>query len=139
MAAGIQKIMNREFFKGKKVLVMGLGRFGGGVDAATFAAAHGAKVIVTDTASAEKLSDSVGRLAEFSEVEFHLGRHEPADFEQADVIVANPAVAPDNEFLEIARRAGRSITSQIGIFFELCVAPIVGITGANGKSTTAAG
>ena len=38
-------------FDGKKVLVMGLGRFGGGVDVAEFATKAGAKVIVTDLAS----------------------------------------------------------------------------------------
>jgi len=35
--------MNREFFAGKTVLVMGLGRFGGGVDVAGFAASAGAR------------------------------------------------------------------------------------------------
>jgi len=117
---------------------MGLGRFGGGVDVARFAACCGAKVIVTDMASAEKLRGSVEQLDQFGEIEFHLGSHDRVDFENADVVVANPAVAPENEFLEIARRAGGLVTSQIAIFFELCPAPIVGITGANGKSTTAA-
>lgn len=130
--------MNRDFFQGKRVLVMGLGRFGGGVDVARFAACCGAKVIVTDMASAEKLRGSVEQLDQFGEIEFHLGSHDRVDFENADVVVANPAVAPENEFLEIARRAGGLVTSQIAIFFELCPAPIVGITGANGKSTTAA-
>ena len=117
---------------------MGLGRFGGGLDVAEFAAGCGAKVIVTDSASPEKLTDSIKQLERFPDIDLHLGSHDASDFEQADVIVANPAVPPDNEFLEIARRAGRLITSQIGIFFELCRAPIIGITGANGKSTTAA-
>jgi UDP-N-acetylmuramoylalanine--D-glutamate ligase len=130
--------MNKEFFSGKKVLVMGLGRFGGGVDVAGFAANSGAKVIVTDLASAQQLSDSVKQLEEFADIEFHLGSHDPADFKQADIIVANPAVPGDNEFLEIARRANRFVTSQMNIFFELCPAQIIGITGANGKSTTAA-
>jgi UDP-N-acetylmuramoylalanine--D-glutamate ligase len=130
--------MNRQFFAGKKVLVMGLGRFGGGVDAAKFATKAGANVIVTDLASHEQLSDSISQLEEFPDIEFHLGLHNAEDFEQADIILANPAVPGDNEFLEIARRHNKFITSQINIFFELCPAVIIGVTGANGKSTTAA-
>jgi len=125
-------------FAAKNVLIMGLGRFGGGVDTAKFAARAGAKVIVTDLAPAEQLKDSIGELEEFPDIEFHLGSHEPADFKQADIIIANPAVPGDNEFLQIARRADRFVTSQVNIFFELCPAQIIGITGANGKSTTAA-
>ena len=117
---------------------MGLGRFGGGVDAAEFAYSAGAKVIVTDLASAEQLRDSIEKLKQFQDIEFHLGSHDPADFEQADIVIANPAVPPDNKFLEIARKHKKIVTSQLGIFFELCPAPIIGITGANGKSTTAA-
>jgi len=117
---------------------MGLGRFGGGIDVARFAHGAGARVIVTDLASAEQLSDSLSRLRDLDGIEFHLGSHDPADFEQADIIVANPAVPGDNKFLQIARRAKRFVTSQINIFFELCPAKIIGITGANGKSTTTA-
>jgi len=129
---------DRYNFAGKKVLIMGLGRFGGGVDCAEFAAKAGAKVIVTDSAPAEQLSDSIDKLKEFSDVEFHLGSHEPDDFRQADIIIANPAVPDNNEYLEIARRNNKFITSQINIFFELCPAQTIGITGANGKSTTTA-
>jgi len=132
------RIVNRDFFSSKKVLVMGLGRFGGGVDATKFAASAGAKVIVTDLASEAQLSDSIKQLEEFPDIIFHLGSHNPADFEQADIVIANPAVAPDNEFLQLARRCNKLVTSQIGIFFQLCPAPIIGITGANGKSTTTA-
>ena len=129
---------DRYNFAGKKVLVMGLGRFGGGVDCAEFTARAGAKVIVTDSAPAEKLNDSINKLKEFPDIEFHLGSHEPDDFRQADIIVANPAVPDDNEYLEIGRRNNKFITSQVNIFFELCPAQIIGITGANGKSTTTA-
>jgi len=130
--------MKKRFFAGRKVLVMGLGRFGGGVDAVRFVAQAGAKVTVTDLASTERLCDSINQLKDLDGIEFHLGCHDPADFEQADMIVANPAVTPDNEFLQIARRGGRLVTSQMGIFFQLCPAQIIGITGANGKSTTTA-
>jgi len=124
-------------FTGKTVLVMGLGRFGGGADVAEFAVRAGAKVIVTDLALSEQLSDSLSKLKEFPDIEFHLGSHEPVDFKRADIIIANPAVPGDNEFLELARRDNKFVTSQINIFFELCPAQIIGITGANGKSTTA--
>jgi UDP-N-acetylmuramoylalanine--D-glutamate ligase len=120
----------------KKVLVMGLGRFGGGVDAAQFVAGKGAKVIVTDLASAHQLESSIEGLRDFSNIEFHLGLHDASDFEEADIVIANPAVPVDNKFLQIARNAGKLVTSQINIFFELCPAKIIGITGANGKSTT---
>ncbi len=121
---------------GKKVLVMGLGRFGGGVDAVRYAAQAGARVIVTDKAAAEQLQESMAQLRDLPDIEFHVGRHEAEDFASADVVVANPAVPPDNEFLQIARRHGRRVTSQVGLFFQACPAQIIGITGANGKSTT---
>jgi UDP-N-acetylmuramoylalanine--D-glutamate ligase len=117
---------------------MGLGRFGGGIDAAKFAHNAGAKVIITDLAAEQQLSESIEKLGEFPDIEFHLGSHDPADFEQADVIIVNPAVPSGNEFLKLAQKHNKFITSQINIFFELCPAMIIGITGANGKSTTAA-
>ena len=127
---------NNYEFAGKTVLVMGLGRFGGGIDSAKFAHSAGAKVIITDLAPAEQLSDSINQLSDLDGIEFRLGLHDPADFEQADIVIANPAVPGDNKFLQIARHANRFVTSQINIFFELCPAKIIGITGANGKSTT---
>jgi UDP-N-acetylmuramoylalanine--D-glutamate ligase len=135
--------MNAGFISGKTVLVMGLGRFGGGVDVVKFACEVGARVVVTDLAKPEALAESIAQLKGLDvgstsspQVEYHLGSHEPADFEQADMVVANPAVPLDNKFLQIARKAGRKVTSQIELFFELCPAKIIGITGANGKSTT---
>jgi UDP-N-acetylmuramoylalanine--D-glutamate ligase len=130
--------MDKQFFAGKNVLVMGLGRFGGGVDAAKFAAGAGAKVIITDLASAEQLCSSIKQLEGYPNIEYHLCLHDATDFEGADVVIVNPAVPPDNQYLQLAHRHRKLITSQIGIFFQLCPATIIGITGANGKSTTAA-
>jgi UDP-N-acetylmuramoylalanine--D-glutamate ligase len=127
--------MGEGLFRNKKILVMGLGRFGGGVDVVKFACSVGAKVIVTDLAKQDALAESIAQL-KGRDVDYHLGSHEPADFEQADMVVANPAVPLDNKFLQIASKAGRKVTSQIELFFELCPAKIIGITGANGKSTT---
>jgi len=117
---------------------MGLGRFGGGLDAAKFARNCGAKVTVTDLASPEALADSLDKLKDFGDIEFHLGGHNNKDFEKCDIVIANPAVPLNNNFIANSRRNKKVITSQIEIFFELCAAQIVGITGAVGKSTTAA-
>jgi UDP-N-acetylmuramoylalanine--D-glutamate ligase len=130
--------VTREAFAGKNVLIMGLGRFGGGLDAAKFACQAGASVTVTDLASAEQLAPSIEQLKHFADIEFRLGSHDFADFDAADIVVANPAVPLNNEYLRFAREHGKVVTSQISIFFELCPALIIGITGSNGKSTTAA-
>ena len=127
--------MDQAFFKDKKIVVMGLGRFGGGVDSARFAAACGGDVLVTDLASEEQLGDSLAALADV-EVRYCLGRHETDDFCNADILIVNPAVPADNAYVRMARKGGALITSQVELFFQLCPAPIVGITGANGKSTT---
>jgi UDP-N-acetylmuramoylalanine--D-glutamate ligase len=129
--------MTKDFLRDKKVLIMGLGRFGGGIDVTKFIAGAGAKVIVTDLAKPQALTESIRQL-EGLDVEYHLGSHDPSDFQQADMVVVNPAVPLDNKFVQIARKAGKNVTSQIELFFELYSATIIGITGANGKSTTAA-
>ena len=50
--------------------------------------------------------------------------------------MVNPAVRGDNEFVRFARQKNKIVTSQMNIFFELCPAKIIGITGANGKVQT---
>ena len=123
---------------GKRITVMGLGRFGGGVGAARFFAGRGSEVTVTDLAEPDTLEQSVLELADEPGITFHLGQHQREDFTNADAVVVNPAVPPSSGFLELARKAKVPLTTEINIFFGLCQAKIVGITGSNGKSTTSA-
>lgn len=122
---------------GKKVLIMGLGSFGGGVDAALYAVRAGAEVTVTDLWPRQKLAKSLARL-ENEPIEYRLGSHCRADFESADVVIANPAVAADNQYLQAARESQATVTSAMNIFIQRCPGRVIGITGANGKSTTTA-
>jgi UDP-N-acetylmuramoylalanine--D-glutamate ligase len=117
---------------------MGLGHFGGGASAARWLARRGAHVTVTDWADETTLADSLATLADARIDRFHLGGHREADFRDADLVVVNPAVRPDSPFLEIARAAGVRLTSEIELFLEACPARLIGVTGSNGKSTTAA-
>lgn len=123
--------------RGKRVTVAGLGRFGGQIAAARWLARQGARVLVTDQASPDKLADSVKQL-EGVPLEFRLGEHRDEDFTAADLIVASPAIPLTNRFLQAARSAGVPVTTEIRLFIERCPATILGVTGTKGKSTTTA-
>ena len=119
---------------GRRVTVMGLGRFGGGVGVARFLADQGADVTVTDLDTPENLADSMAELG--NEVVYHLGGHRAEDFTDTDLVVVNPAVQPGNEFVRLARESGVPVTTEINLFFERCPARIIGVTGSVGKTTT---
>jgi UDP-N-acetylmuramoylalanine--D-glutamate ligase len=124
-------------FKDKKITVMGIGLHGGGVGVIKFLASQGANVLATDLRSASEINESLEILKDLH-IEFVLGKHRIEDFTETDMVIKNPAVPEDSEFLKAARDKKISVESDIGIFFELCPAPIIGITGTKGKSTTAA-
>jgi len=122
-------------FKNKKITVMGLGLFGGGVGVAQFLARQGARVTVTDLRNTAELSSSIKQL-EGLPISYKLGGHSEEDFTNADMVVVNPAVPKNSKFIQIARNNHIQIDTEMNIFFKLCPAPIIGITGSNGKSTT---
>jgi UDP-N-acetylmuramoylalanine--D-glutamate ligase len=128
---------NMQEVRGKRVTVAGLGRFGGQIAAARWLIEQGARVLVTDQASPDKLADSVKQL-EGLDIEFRLGEHRLEDFTSTDLIIASPAIPPTNEYLQAARSAGVPITTEIRLFIERCPVPIIGVTGTKGKSTTTA-
>jgi UDP-N-acetylmuramoylalanine--D-glutamate ligase len=125
-------------FAGKKVLIMGLGHFGGGIGAAQWFAAQNARVTVTDAATEDKLADSL-RALDGLPITYKLGGHDLADFTSADLLVVNPAVdRTQSPFVQAAVRAHVAITTEINLFLERCPALTVGVTGSVGKSTTTA-
>jgi len=129
--------MKIEDFKDKRVTVMGIGLHGGGVGVINFFCQIGAKVLATDLRSRQELRESLFALRACKNVRYVLGQHREDDFINADLVIKNPAVPDDSKFLKIARDHNVPIETDIGIFFELCPAPIIGVTGSRGKSTTA--
>ena len=123
--------------RGKRAVVMGLGLFSGGVEAARWLAARGARVLVTDMKDAAALAPSVKAL-EGTGAEFRLGGHDPADFDAADVVVASPAVPIDHPLLLRAGARGARLETEVGLFLRSCPARVSAVTGSNGKSTTSA-
>ncbi len=122
---------------GLRVLVMGLGLFGGGVGAARFLAKAGAHVTVTDLKTAAQLDESVRALAGLP-ITFHLGGHDERDLDGCGLVLISPAVPHDNPFLREAVKRGIPVETELNLFVKLCRAPILGITGSNGKTTTTA-
>lgn len=124
--------------KGKKITVMGLGLHGGGVGVAKWLAKKGALVLVTDLKSRRELQSSINKLKKYKNIKYVLGRHRKDDFKKADLVIQNPGAPRDSQYLKIAGKNKIPIETDISIFFALCPAPIIGITGSKGKTTTTA-
>lgn len=129
---------------GARVVVMGLGRFGGGVGATRFLVERGCDVLVTDLSDAEALADSLASLQpmiDAGQVQLRLGEHNVSDFTTADLVVANPAVSPHhNRFLRAASAGAVPVTTEVGLLVAKLPARdrVIGITGSAGKSTVTA-
>lgn len=127
-----------DYFKGKKITVMGLGLLGRGVGDALFLAECGAQVLVTDLKSKEDLALSVAQLEGFANVQFVLGEHRFEDFENKDMILVAAGVPMDSPYLAHAKERGVSLEMSAAIFARVSQIPIVGVTGTRGKSTVTA-
>lgn len=121
--------------KGKRALVMGIGTRQGGLGVTRYLLDAGAEVTVTDLRDAAELAETLRELAGLP-IRFVLGTHRREDFEQTDIVVRNPGVPHDSPWLRVARDAGASIEMEMTLFFRACPAPIIGITGTKGKTTT---
>jgi UDP-N-acetylmuramoylalanine--D-glutamate ligase len=120
-------------FSGKRVSIIGLAREG--ADLARVLAAEGATVLVNDARPPEKLTDALAELVGLP-VSYELGGHPLGPVLDADVVFVSPGVPPELPVLVEARARRIPISSATQLFFERCPAPIVGITGSSGKTTT---
>ncbi len=123
-------------YRGRRVLVMGLGVHGGGLGVARFLAERGAHVTVTDLRSAAQLTDSLDALADLP-ITYVLGQHREEDFRSAALVVRNPAVPRQSPYLQVAAAAGVPVVMEMTLFFAECPSrKIIGVTGTKGKTTT---
>ncbi len=119
---------------------MGLGRFGGGLGVTRWLLEQGANVLLTDVLSEDALLPQVKQLGVHEKLRCVFGGHRIQDFEQADLVIANPAVPTPwkNQFLCAAWDANVKVTTEIQLVVEqLHRCKVIGVTGSAGKSTTA--
>ena len=120
-------------FAGQTILIVGLAREG--VVAAGWLADRGARLVVSDLQSAEALSAQLATLGAITP-ELRLGPQTPSHLAGIDAVVASPGVPFDSDLLVAARAQGIPVTSETRLFAQQSPAPIVGITGSSGKTTT---
>jgi len=115
-------------YRGKQVVIIGLGLTG--LSCVDFFMARGVTPRVTDTrvspSGLDKLPDSVER---------YLGGLHEGWLMSADLIVASPGIALSHPLLAEAAEAGIEIVGDVELFCREVTAPVVAITGSNGKST----
>ncbi|ARK25689.1 UDP-N-acetylmuramoyl-L-alanine--D-glutamate ligase [Sporosarcina sp. P37] len=124
---------NAEQFAGKRVLVVGLAK--SGVAAAGLLHRLGAEVVVNDSRPAEGNEEAMELQAQGIEV---IGGGHPADLLERnfDLIVKNPGIPYTNPLIAKAVEQRLAIWTEVELAGLLSEAPIIAITGSNGKTTT---
>ncbi len=121
--------------KGKKVLVVGLGK--SGLAAALFLRHKGAQVTVSDVRSAEALARDIPALLEEG-IMVEAGGHGLLTFRRQDLIVVSPGVPLDTPELVQVKGFGTPIIGEMELAARFLKGKMLAITGSNGKTTTTA-
>ncbi|MFA5323703.1 MAG: UDP-N-acetylmuramoyl-L-alanine--D-glutamate ligase, partial [Smithella sp.] len=121
-------------FKGKKIVVIGMGKTG--VAVSRFLGKKGAQVTVTDKKSPDKWDDvAFEQIA--GEKWLAIGEYDDVRIlDGADMVVPSPGIPPDNKLLVETLRKNISIVSEIELAYWFIKNPIIAVTGTNGKTTT---
>lgn len=115
--------------------VVGLGIEG--IDLVHFLTREGARVTVSDSRPADRLAEALAEI-EADAPALSVGANDPDVLLAADAVYVSQGVPWRLPALEAARARGVLVSSMTRLFFELCPAPITGITGSSGKTTTTA-
>jgi UDP-N-acetylmuramoylalanine--D-glutamate ligase len=119
--------------KGKKVLVVGLGK--SGLAAALFLRRQGAQVTVSDVRSAEALAKEIPALIEEG-IMVETGGHGLLTFRRQDLIVVSPGVPMDTPELAQVKSFGLPVIGELELAGRFLKGKILAVTGSNGKTTT---
>ncbi len=112
-------------------VVLGLGKTG--ASCLRYFARQGMAAAVTDSRSAPPGLAELGPLA--AGVTLRLGGFDATLLDGASQIVVSPGVPLDEAMVRSARARGIEVLGDVELFARAVRAPVIGITGTNGKST----
>ncbi len=118
----------------KKALVCGMAR--SGISAAKMLANKGALVTLQDLKTEDKLNAEDITALKSAGVTLYLGANPDEIVSGFDMLVLSPGIPTDLPFVLKAREAGVEVLGEVELAYRLCKAPVVAITGTNGKTTT---
>ena len=118
---------------GAQVTVLGLAR--SGVAACHLLQEAGARVTVADRKEAGELGAMLDKI-DRGQVRVTVGAHYETSLDQTDLVVISPGVPYRMDALERVRRRGVKVISELELASKFVSAPILAVTGTNGKSTT---
>jgi UDP-N-acetylmuramoylalanine--D-glutamate ligase len=125
----------QEFFKGKKVTIMGPGLLGRGVGDIAFLAEMGAEVLATDLKTKEELKPSLEKLKKYKNIKYVLGQHRLEDFSNCDLVFKASGAPLDSIYIAEAKKNKIPIYTSAAFFAKFSGLPAIGVTGTRGKST----
>ncbi len=125
--------MDESRFAGQHIVILGLARQGTAL--ARFFVAQGARVTISDLASAETLSEALAGLDEL-DAGLALGEHPMSLLDRCDLLCLSGGVPPQIPIVQEARRRHIPLSNDTILTLQVSAAPAAGITGSSGKTTT---
>lgn len=119
--------------KNKKILIVGIAR--SGIGSAKLCFQLGAKVALYDGKEREVFSDILKELEEYP-FDYHFGSFDNKILEHINYLILSPGVPTDLQFIQLAKDMKIEVIGEIELAHAFCKAPILAITGTNGKTTT---
>jgi len=125
-------MLNRDYFRGKNILVVGLAR--SGVASANLLCELGAQVFVTDNRDNDSTRQNISKLKS-KDIKVELGRHSQDFIKGKGLVVISPGVPNDALPVLRAKKENIPVISEIELAWVLCPAQVIAVTGTNGKTT----
>ncbi|MDD5594812.1 MAG: UDP-N-acetylmuramoyl-L-alanine--D-glutamate ligase [Candidatus Omnitrophica bacterium] len=123
---------NIDYFKNKKITIVGLAR--SGLECANLLFGLGAQVSVTDSQDNTLTRQNSSKLIS-KEIKVELGKHSPDFIKGRELIVISPGVPNASPAVVWAQESAIPVISEIEVASILCPATIIAVTGSNGKTT----